>query len=191
MLDVAALPGADWPGDVDWQALCERAAQAALSLTPHAGLLAASAPVEIAVKLSDDAEVRALNAQWRGKDKPTNILSFPMVQPDLLELIADAGGNADDGETQLGDMILGFGVCAREAAEKGIPLADHVTHLVVHGTLHLVGYDHSNDAEAEHMEALEIRALETLGIANPYGADPYGDRDTGPHRAVDDAETGI
>ena len=186
MIEIVALPGADWPRDVDWQGLCERAADAALSLTPHAGLLAAPAPVDVAVKLSDDEEVRALNAQWRGKDKPTNILSFPMVQPDLLEMIADAGGNADDGETQLGDMILAHGVCAREAAEKGISLADHVTHLVVHGMLHLVGYDHIDDAEAEHMEALEIRALETLGLA-----DPYGDRDTGPHRAVDDAETGI
>ncbi len=180
MLEITALPGTEWPADTDWQALCERAAHAALVLTPHAGLLTAPAPIEVAVKFSDDAEVRALNAQWRDKDKPTNILSFPMIQPDLLEIIADAGGNADDGETQLGDMILGHGVCVREAAEKGIALADHVTHLVVHGTLHLVGYDHMDDVEAADMEALETRALETLGIT-----DPYGDDETGPQGAVD------
>lgn len=184
MLEISVLPGDAWPADDDWQGLADKAGRAALTLTPYGGLIAAHALVEIAIKLSDDAEVHALNSQWRGKDEPTNILSFPMVQPDLLEMVIGADGNADDGETQLGDMILAFETCAREATEKGITLADHVTHLIVHGTLHLVGYDHLQDDEAVGMESIETRALETLGLA-----DPYGDRGTGPAGLVN--ETGI
>lgn len=175
MLEVSTLVGDGWSSREDWQALADKAARAALALTPYAGLVTAPAAVEIAVKLSHDAEVHRLNEQWRGKDKPTNILSFPMIQPDLLEMVIGADGNADDGETQLGDMILALETCTREAEEKGISLSDHVTHLIVHGTLHLVGYDHLEDDEATGMEAMETRALETLGLA-----DPYGDRETGP-----------
>ena len=120
--------------------------------------------VEIAVRLTDDEEVRALNRDFRGKDKPTNVLSFPQVQPDLLETLA----NSDDGEILLGDIVLARETFAREAAEKGISLADHATHLIVHGTLHLVGYDHMDDVAAAAMEALEVKALASLGIANPY-----------------------
>jgi probable rRNA maturation factor len=183
MLEIATLTGEGWSDDTDWQGLAERAAHAALGQTPYGALADIPAAIEIAIKLSDDAEVRQLNAQWRGKDKPTNILSFPMIQPDLLEAVIDAQGNADDGETQLGDMILARETCVREAEEKAIPLPDHVTHLIIHGVLHLVGHDHMDDEEAGHMEALEIRALETLGIA-----DPYADRDASPAGAID--ETG-
>ncbi len=175
MLEVSTLVGDGWSAGEDWQALADKAARAALALTPYAGFVTAPAAVEVAVKLSHDEEVHRLNEQWRGKDKPTNILSFPMIQPDLLEMVIGADGNADDGETQLGDMILALETCTREASEKGISLSDHVTHLIVHGTLHLVGYDHLEDDEATGMEAMETRALETLGLA-----DPYGDRETGP-----------
>ncbi|MBN8820003.1 MAG: rRNA maturation RNase YbeY [Sphingomonas sp.] len=180
MLDVLTDAGPDWPEATDWTALAERAVRAALAQSSQSELTRTSALVELSVKLSDDAEVRTLNAAYRGKDKPTNVLSFPMVQADLLGAIA----NTDDGEVLLGDIILAAETCAREAQERGISLADHATHLIVHGTLHLIGHDHETDVEAEAMEALEIRALETLGLA-----DPYGDRETGRAGPID--ETGI
>jgi probable rRNA maturation factor len=115
------------------------------------------------VTLTSDEHVRALNSQWRRKDNPTNVLSFPMV--DELDLKkADVAGP----ELLLGDIILAHGVCEAEAAEKGVSVEQHATHLMVHGTLHLLGYDHHDDREAADMEAREIRALERLGIANPY-----------------------
>jgi probable rRNA maturation factor len=179
MLEVATDCGPDWPAGTDWAALATRAVRAALARSGQAELDATAAMVELSVKLSDDTEVQGLNAAFRGKDRPTNVLSFPMMQADLIGAIS----NTDDGEVLLGDIILAFQTCAREAAERGIPLADHATHLIVHGTLHLVGLDHENDAEAEAMEAIEIRALESLGLA-----DPYGDRTHGPAGAID--ETG-
>jgi probable rRNA maturation factor len=133
-------------------------------LTPHAALAAAAPLVEIAVRLTDDAEVQTLNRDFRGKDKPTNVLSFPQVQADLLDGLA----NSDDGEILLGDIVLARETCAREAEEKGVSLAAHATHLIVHGTLHLVGYDHVDDHGAAAMEALEVKALASLGLANPY-----------------------
>ena len=153
-----------WP-DAGWDMLATRAAAAALSRTPHAELAAGPATVEISVRLATDDEVRTLNAQYRHKDQPTNVLSFPMVQPDLLDTI---GQNSDDGEVLLGDIVLAHGVCAAEAAEKGISLEDHATHLIVHGTLHLLGYDHLEDREAGAMEAIETDALASLGLADPY-----------------------
>lgn len=174
MIEVIVDSGPLWPHGQDWAALARDAARAALNETPHGDLIANPSMIEISVKLSDDAEIQQLNAAYRGKDKPTNVLSFPMMQPDLLDAV-DIG---DDGETLLGDIILAHETCAREAEEKGISLADHTTHLVIHGTLHLVGYDHENDADAEAMEAIETRALASLGLA-----DPYGDRDL-PHDAT-------
>ena len=153
-----------WP-DADWTALATRAARAAIERTPHGELLTTAALVEISVRLTSDEEVRALNAQYRRRDRPTNVLSFPMVQPDLLDTV---GGNSDDGELLLGDIVLAHGVCAAEAAERGIAVGDHATHLLVHGTLHLLGYDHLDDDEAEGMEEVERQALATLGIADPY-----------------------
>ena len=123
--------------------------------------------VEVSVKLADDDEVRALNASYRGKDKPTNVLSFPMIQPDLL----DSLNIGDDGEALLGDIVLAEAVCRNEAAGRRVPLVTHVTHLIVHGTLHLLGYDHIDDAEAEEMEAIERDALASLGIEDPYAID--------------------
>ena len=153
-----------WP-DADWTALATRAAGAAIEATPHGELATSPALVELSVRLTSDDEVRQLNAQYRGKDKPTNVLSFPMIQPDLLDTVTQ---NSDDGEVLLGDIVLAHGVCAAEAADKGVTLADHCTHLIVHGTLHLLGYDHIGEGEADTMEAIERDVLAGLGIADPY-----------------------
>jgi probable rRNA maturation factor len=164
VLSVETHAATPWPETLDWEARAGEAAAAALALTPYASLADAAPLVEIAVRLTDDAEVHTLNRDFRGKDKPTNVLSFPQVQDDLLEGLA----NSDDGEILLGDIVLARETCAREAGEKGISLEDHATHLIVHGTLHLVGYDHMDDASAAAMEAIEVKALASLGIANPY-----------------------
>jgi probable rRNA maturation factor len=164
MLEIALSREDVWPQQ-DWEALADRAARAAMERTPHGELLTVDALIEISIRLADDDEVRTLNAQYRQKDKPTNVLSFPMIQSDLLDTVTT---NSDDGEVLLGDIVLAHGVCAREAAERGISVVDHATHLIVHGTLHLLGYDHLGDDEAEAMEAIETDALASLGLANPY-----------------------
>lgn len=164
MLEIALSREDPWP-QVDWDAIAIRAARAAIERTPHGELLTTPALVELSVRLTSDEEVRTLNAQYRHKDKPTNVLSFPMIQPDLIETISQ---NSDDGEVLLGDIVLAHGVCTAEAAERGISVEDHATHLVVHGVLHLLGYDHIEDGEADAMEEIERQALGTLGIADPY-----------------------
>ncbi|KTE28935.1 MULTISPECIES: rRNA maturation RNase YbeY [unclassified Sphingopyxis] len=164
MLSVETFEATPWPDSLDWGARAAEAVAATLALTPFASLADAAPLVEVAVRLTDDAEVQTLNRDFRGKDKPTNVLSFPQVQHDLLEGLT----NGDDGEILLGDIVLARETCAREAEEKGISLADHATHLIVHGALHLVGYDHMDDASAHAMEALEVKALASLGLANPY-----------------------
>ncbi|RZT47572.1 putative rRNA maturation factor [Sphingomonas sp. BK036] len=164
MLEIALSSEAPWP-DQDWDGLAQRAATAAIERTPHGQLLTSAATVEISFRLASDDEVHTLNKQYRQKDKPTNVLSFPMVQADLLETITQ---NSDDGEVLLGDIILAHGVCVAEAAERGISVEDHAMHLMVHGTLHLLGYDHIDDDEAEGMEQIERDALATLGLHDPY-----------------------
>ena len=111
---------------------------------------------EVVVLLTDDATVHDLNQRFRGKDRPTNVLSFP------------APGTA---RPHLGDLVLASGVCIAEAADQGKTVADHLSHLVVHGVLHLLGHDHENDAEAEAMEARERATLATLGVADPYAGE--------------------
>ncbi|WP_017671714.1 rRNA maturation RNase YbeY [Blastomonas sp. AAP53] len=153
-----------WPADTDWEALATRAVAAALAVSPYGSLADARFAVSVSVHFGTDDEVQALNRDYRGKDKPTNVLSFPMLAPDMLDALA----NTDDGEVLLGDIMLAFQTCAAEAAEKGITVAAHATHLIAHGALHLVGYDHIEEADAVHMEALEVKALANLGLDNPY-----------------------
>ena len=167
MLDVAVQAEAGWGSVTDWDSLATAAVAAAIRNSPHRALVDTAACIEISVRLTSDEEVRELNAAYRGKDKPTNVLSFPMVQADLLEGLC----NSDDGEVLLGDIVLAHGVCVREATEKGVSAEAHATHLIVHGTYHLLGYDHQGTAEAEAMEALEVRALAELGVGDPYMID--------------------
>lgn len=164
MIEIALSREEPWP-DQDWDALADRAARAAIERTPYGELLASPTLIEVSVRLASDAEVHALNRQYRGKGKPTNVLSFPMIQPDLLQTVTR---NSDDGEVLLGDIVLAHGVCAREAAERGIGVADHATHLLVHGVLHLLGYDHMTEEEADAMETIERDALQFLGLPDPY-----------------------
>ena len=149
-----------WPGG-DWEALAARAARAATEVAPEL----ANPRLSASLLFTDDAEVHVLNREWRGRDKPTNVLSFPMLtREELLEL------GPDGPPVMLGDIALAHETCAREAAQKGIPLAHHAVHLIVHGLLHLAGHDHvHSDDEAEAMEALEIAALANMGIPDPYG----------------------
>jgi probable rRNA maturation factor len=156
MILVDADVSEEWDSSTDWLALAGRSVHAAILHSRHATL--AGGDAEVSVRFTSDEEVHGLNAQWRGKDRPTNVLSFPMAEEDEL---ADA--------PLLGDIVLAHGVCAAEAADKAIPVADHAAHLMVHGMLHLLGYDHeTSDADAEEMEAAERRALASIGIADPY-----------------------
>ena len=165
MLDVAIQIEGGWDESTRWQQRATSAVTAAIRNSPHAPLIDSPACIEISVRLTTDDEVRSLNAAYRGKDKATNVLSFPMVQPDLIEALA----NTDDGEVLLGDIVLAEGVCAAEAEDKGVAIADHATHLIVHGTYHLLGYDHQGNAEAEDMESLERETMARLGLHDPYG----------------------
>lgn len=165
MIQIELSREGPWSDATDWDALALRAANAAIERTPHGELLTLPSTVEISIRLTSDDEVQTLNKQYRQKDKPTNVLSFPMVQADLLETISQ---NSDDGEVLLGDIVLAHGVCVAEAAERGISVEDHATHLVVHGVLHLLGYDHMDDDEAEGMEQIERDALDALGLHDPY-----------------------
>lgn len=167
MLDLVLETDPEWESSsVDWAETADRAVRAAVSASAFPQLLAGKRPVELSMTLADDDAVHALNKQWRGKDKPTNVLSFPMTESD--ELDAESSSPLP---LMLGDIILAHGVCALEAEGKGIAFADHAQHLMVHGTLHLLGYDHMEDAEAEAMEALERQALAGIGIADPYRAE--------------------
>ncbi|HVE02123.1 MAG TPA: rRNA maturation RNase YbeY [Sphingomicrobium sp.] len=164
MLEIALEADEEWDSSRTWESLIRKAAEAAIAESAFPQLADSSRPIELSVRLAGDEEVRGLNAHWRGKDKPTNVLSFPMAETYELE-------QADEdrpGGIMLGDLILARGVCEREAAEKGVPVEQHATHLLVHGTLHLLGYDHEADADAADMEAREVKALARLGIDNPY-----------------------
>jgi probable rRNA maturation factor len=165
VITVEADTSEEWDSSFDWAALADSAVRAAVEQSTFADLIEAALPIEVSVRFTNDGEVRALNATYRGKDKPTNVLSFPMVAPDLIDQIAVGG----EGELLLGDIALAHGVCVAEAAEKSIPVQHHAAHLVVHGMLHLLGYDHeAGDADADAMEGVERRALASLDIADPY-----------------------
>ncbi len=142
--------------------LAERVCAAAADSAPEL----ANGRLATSLLFTTDAEVHTLNREWRQRDKPTNVLSFPMLTRDQLLGLAAVGP-----PVMLGDIALAYETCAREAEEKGIPLEHHAAHLIVHGLLHLAGYDHvHSDAEAEAMEALETAALAKMGIPDPYGA---------------------
>ncbi|HWU03578.1 MAG TPA: rRNA maturation RNase YbeY [Novosphingobium sp.] len=153
-----------WPDTHDWEAMATSAAQAIAAQAPEL----ANPRLLVSVLFTSDAEVHALNREWRERDKPTNVLSFPMLErEDLLDLAEEEG---DGPPEMLGDIALAYETCAREAEEKSVPLAYHATHLLIHGLLHLAGHDHEISAEdARKMEQLEILALAQLGIADPYG----------------------
>lgn len=157
--------------EVRWEAaglvaLADRAVAATLG---HIGL----DPDTCLVSLmgGDDARIAALNADFRGKPSPTNVLSWPAedLAPDTpgAAPVAPDPGTPDD-PAELGDIALALETCQREADAAGLPLDHHVLHLIVHGTLHLLGYDHVHDADAARMEGLEVAILATLGVADPY-----------------------
>jgi probable rRNA maturation factor len=152
-IDVMIEAG-DWPAQAELEALARDAVAAALAETGD------TAPdgTELSLVFADDAQIRTLNAQWRNKDKPTNVLSFP----------AFPFARGAPLPPLLGDIILAAETVAREAELEAKPLDHHITHLVIHGFLHLLGYDHETDAEAEEMEAVERRALARLAIPDPY-----------------------
>ncbi|MCA0034165.1 rRNA maturation RNase YbeY [Mesorhizobium sp. B263B2A] len=150
-IDISIEAG-DWPAEASLARLVDRAVAAAFAETGAAG------HSELSIVFSDDAHIRTLNAGWRGKDKSTNVLSFP------------AFPHVKDGPLppMLGDIVLAAETVAREAALEDKPLENHITHLVIHGLLHLMGYDHETDTEAEAMEAVERAALARLAIPDPY-----------------------
>ena len=156
--------------------MAETALHAALDALSKRILMARD--VEVSLVLADDITVQALNRDYRGQDKPTNVLSFAALED---------GGPALPGEpVALGDVVLALETVLREAREQGKPLADHLRHLTVHGALHLLGFDHESDEEATEMEALEVSILAGLGIADPYsGHSGQGEpADPGPAGAV-------
>lgn len=151
---------APWPTGTDWADLAAAAAEAVGEIAPEL----ANPRLSASVLFTSDAEVHQLNRDWRAKDKPTNVLSFPMIPRAQLLALPHAGA-----PEMLGDLALACETCTREAADKAVPLADHAAHLIVHGLLHLAGHDHeTSPAEAQAMEALEIKALAKMGIADPY-----------------------
>jgi len=163
MLEIALDADEEWDSSRSWERLARKAAEAAIAESAFPDLTETDRPVELSVTLTSDEHIRELNAKWRNKDKATNVLSFPMA--DELDL---GRANVSAMELLLGDIVLAHGVCEAEAAEQGVSLEQHATHLMVHGTLHLLGYDHHDDSEAADMEVREVRALKRLGISNPY-----------------------
>jgi probable rRNA maturation factor len=145
-----------WQAEPDAEAIIQRAIETAAGMV-DTGL----GEAELAVMLTDDAGIRTLNNNWRGQDKPTNVLSFPALQP-------PAGREPDDAPRMLGDIAIAYEMVRREADDEGKPFGHHLSHLAIHGFLHLVGYDHEKDAQAEDMERLEREILARLGIPDPY-----------------------
>lgn len=161
-----SIEGAGWRAAPDDPvAVCRRAVDAT-----RRGLLAGhwTAEAEVSILLADDATVRALNARYRGQDRATNVLSFPALPLDPTDLPATPPAS----HAFLGDIALAFETLCREAEAAGRPFADHLAHLVVHGTLHLLGYEHDSETGAVRMEALERRLLAELGIPDPYDDSP-------------------
>lgn len=160
-MDVECEVGPGWDTKADWAAVGRIAVTALLNVAPELD----NPRLSVSLLFTDDAEVHTLNKEWREKDKPTNVLSFPMLERAELLALAPEGP-----PELLGDIVLALETCAREAEEKGVGLTDHTTHLIIHGLLHLAGHDHEiGPDDAAAMEALEIAALALIGIADPYG----------------------
>ena len=168
-LDIILDADPEWDSNTRWDELAHSAVTAAIAESAFPQLVEGSRAVEISLRLAGDDEVRLLNAQWRGKDKATNVLSFPMAEGAEL-----AGATGDGPELMLGDIIMAHGVCEAEAEAKSVPIERHAAHLMVHGTLHLLGYDHEDEEQAADMEAREVRALARIGIADPYRQEAHG-----------------
>lgn len=154
-IDLSVVAG-DWPDQGILEDRAARAVAACADRLPEAALDA-----ELSLLFTNDEEIAEINGRWRGKPRPTNVLSFP------------AAGAGQAGLRTLGDIVFGYETVAREAAQAHLTLADHISHLLVHGLLHLLGYDHEEAAEATAMETMEIEILARLGIADPYaGSEP-------------------
>jgi probable rRNA maturation factor len=159
-----------WQAEPDAEAVILRAIAAAAE-TVETGLNMGGGEAELAVMLTDDAGIRTLNSNWRGIDKPTNVLSFPALQP-------TGPSGPDDAPRMLGDIAIAYETTRKQADDEQKPFDHHLSHLAVHGFLHLIGYDHENDADADTMEALEQEILAQLGIPDPYAdRDPHADRE--------------
>jgi probable rRNA maturation factor len=170
----SALPISDvlvvaecWQTEADAEAVIHRAIAAAAEIAN-----ADHGEAELAVMLTDDDGIRTLNSNWRGIDKPTNVLSFPALQP-------TGPVGPDDAPRMLGDIAIAYQTTRKEADDEQKPFEHHLSHLAVHGYLHLIGYDHENDADAEAMEGLETEILAQLGIPDPYSE---RDSDKDPER---------
>jgi probable rRNA maturation factor len=146
----------NWQAEPGAEAVIQRAIAAAAELVD-----ADVGEAELAVMLTDDSGIRTLNSNWRGIDKPTNVLSFPALQP-------TGAGAPDDAPRMLGDIAIAFETTRREADDEQKPFDHHLSHLAVHGFLHLIGYDHEKDDDAAAMETLEQEILAQLGIPDPY-----------------------
>jgi probable rRNA maturation factor len=145
-----------WAAEPGAEAVVRRAISQAAAAVRAAGPAA-----EVAVLLCDDDTIAALNAQWRGREEPTNVLSFPALPASEVSV-------SESGAVHLGDIAIACETVVREAREQGRTVSQHLAHLAVHGFLHLLGYDHQSDGEAEHMEGLEREILTGLGISDPY-----------------------
>ena len=155
-----------WQAEPDAEAVIHRAIATAAEIV-NAGL----GEAELAVMLTDDAGIRTLNSNWRGIDKPTNVLSFPALPP-------TGKSGPDDAPPMLGDIAIAYETTRKEADDEQKPFDHHLSHLAVHGFLHLIGYDHEKDDDAEAMETLEQEILTHLGIPDPYAdRDPHADRE--------------
>ncbi len=168
-LSIEAVLGSDaWLGAAGWPdaAAAEARMQDIARALGREPALQSHLPAETSVRLADDAEVRQLNRQYRGKDAPTNVLSFPSA-PSRPRGVA-RGSPASPTAWWAGDIILARETILAESADLRIPVNDHITHLIVHGVLHLFEFDHETEETASAMEALEVRVLEQLGVSNPY-----------------------